>query len=251
MAELTEISVKTALTKSRIYGVEYVINPYLGCSHGCRYCYATFMRQYARTHQQARWGSFVEVKANLPQVLALELARRKKPPAAAMLSSVCDPYQPCEARYKLTRQCVELLHAHRWEVGILTRSPLVMRDAQLLRAAGASVGMSIPTEDDRIRKLLEPDAPPIGARLKTLERLKAAGISTWVFVAPMLTQHPDRLHELVAPLVDSAMVSRLNYYEMVAPLLKRAGLTVLLDRQLSMAHAARLRELFGEGTPEV
>ena len=75
--DLTEITVKTALVKSGIPGVEFVINPYLGCAHGCRYCYAVFMRRYARRHQGAPWGSFVEAKVNLPQVLTAELARKK------------------------------------------------------------------------------------------------------------------------------------------------------------------------------
>src|SRR4030042_782289 len=105
MAVISPITVKTALVKSRIPGVDYVINPYLGCGHGCRFCYAVFMRKYSRQHTNAAWGSFVENKANIVTVLRAELAKKRRP-GSAMLSSVCDPYQPVERRYKLTRGCL-------------------------------------------------------------------------------------------------------------------------------------------------
>ncbi len=189
--DVTEITVKSALVRSKIPGVDYVINPYLGCAHGCRYCYAVFMRRYSRHHAAAPWGSFVEVKINLLDILRSEL-RRKKQPGRALLASVCDPYQPVEARYRLTRGCLEILREHGWGIDILTRSPLVTRDLDLLREAPeVSVGFSIPTDDDRVRHLLEPQAPPIAARLQALKTLHAAGLHTWVFVAPMLPMQPS------------------------------------------------------------
>lgn len=162
--DITEITVKSALVRSKIPGVDYVINPYLGCAHGCRYCYAVFMRRYSRGHAASPWGSFVEVKVNLPDILRAEL-HRKKQPGRALLASVCDPYQPVEARYRLTRTCLELLREHGWGIDILTRSPLVTRDLDILQGlSNVSVGFSIPTDDDRVRHLLEPQAPPIPAR---------------------------------------------------------------------------------------
>ena len=95
--QLAEITVKSALVKSGIPGVEYVINPYLGCGHGCKYCYAVFMKKYARRFQGQPWGSFVEAKVNIAEVLRRELARKRQR-GRAMLSSVCDPYQPVEGR---------------------------------------------------------------------------------------------------------------------------------------------------------
>jgi len=98
------------------------------------------MRKYSRQHQDAPWGSFVEAKINIAEVLRAELARRRKV-GSAMLSSVCDPYQPAEAQFRLTRACIEALREYGWEVGILTRSPLVTRDIDLLKTCiGASVG---------------------------------------------------------------------------------------------------------------
>ena len=91
--DITEVTTKSALVRSRIPGVEYVINPYTGCGHGCRYCYAVFMGKYSKQHQNAPWGSYVEAKVNIADVLRSELSRKRKS-GRAMLSSVCDPYQP-------------------------------------------------------------------------------------------------------------------------------------------------------------
>ncbi len=158
--DITEITVKAALVRSKITGVDYVINPYLGCAHGCRYCYAVFMRRYSRHHSAAAWGSFVEVKINLPDILEAEL-RRKKQPGRALLASVCDPYQPVEARYRLTRGCLKILQEYGWGADILTRSPLVTRDLDILKEMPeVSVGFSIPTDDDRVRTSWSPRRRP-------------------------------------------------------------------------------------------
>lgn len=221
--DISEITVKSALVRSKIPGVDYVINPYLGCAHGCRYCYAVFMRRYSRQHSSSPWGSFVEVKVNLPDILHAEL-RRKKQPGRALLASVCDPYQPAEARYRLTRSCLKILREYGWGIDILTRSPLVTRDLDILQdAPEVSVGLSIPTNDDRVRYLLEPQASPIAARLRALAQLHAAGLHTWVFVAPLLPMQPDRLYEAIAPHIDRLMVDPLNYRRQVQALFRQHG----------------------------
>lgn len=221
--DITEITTKSALVRSRIPGVEYVINPYTGCGHGCAYCYAVFMRKYSRQHQTARWGSFVEAKTNIVEVLRGELSRKRRT-GTGMLSSVCDPYQPAEQRYRLTRGCVEALRECGWSIGILTRSPLVTRDIDLLSSSiGASVGFSIPTDDDDVRKVLEPASPPIAKRIEALRQVHDAGVRTWVFIAPMLPMNPDWLVEQILPHIDYAMVDPLNYRGQVAPLFRRHG----------------------------
>jgi DNA repair photolyase len=212
--DVLEITTKSALVRSKIPGVDYVINPYLGCGHGCRYCYAVFMRKYSH-HPTSSWGSFVEPKINIAEVLNAEL-RRKKQRGRALLSSVCDPYQPLEQRYCLTRACLEALRQWGWGIDILTRSPLVTRDLDIFSATpGVSVGFSIPTDDDEVRKVLEPNAPPIGARLSALKKLHEAGISTWVFIAPILPMHPARLSAAIEPYADRLLVDPLNYRSQV------------------------------------
>ncbi len=155
--DIIEIEARTALVRSRIPGVSYVINPYLGCAHGCLYCYAVFMRKYSHGHAHARWGDFVECKTNIVELLRKELSR-KKSRGSVMLSSVCDPYQPVERRWQLTRGCLEVLREFEWEVEILTRSPLVARDLDILTTMPqVSVGFSIGTENEEVRSVLEPE----------------------------------------------------------------------------------------------
>ena len=86
-AAIREIAIKSALVRSRIPGVEFVINPYIGCGHGCRYCYAVFMRRHSHYNRESRWGEFVEVKTNIPEVLEAELARKQKRGSAFGTSS--------------------------------------------------------------------------------------------------------------------------------------------------------------------
>ncbi|MBP7831192.1 MAG: radical SAM protein [Kiritimatiellae bacterium] len=249
--DIREITTRSALVRSRIPGIEFVINPYLGCGHGCRYCYAVFMTKYSRHHAGSGWGSFVEAKTNIVTVLLDEL-RRKRKAATAMLSSVCDPYQPAERRYKLTRGCLAALRDYRWGVEILTRSPLVLRDLDLLKSIpGVSVGMSIPTDDDRVRRVTEPSAPPIGSRIETLRRLKQSGVSTWAFIAPMLPMNPERLAEMVAPVADTVMLSALNYVGQVSALFRRMGWGPALTRVYSGEMRQRLTRILGARMSDV
>ncbi|MBN1268025.1 MAG: radical SAM protein [Kiritimatiellae bacterium] len=246
-----EITAKSALVRSRIPGVDFVINPYLGCGHGCRYCYAVFMRKYSRYNRNTRWGDFVEVKANIVDVLRAEL-RRRRSTATAHLSSACDPYQPVEQKYRLTRGCLEALREFGWGVNVLTRSPLVTRDLDLLGSfLEASVGMSIGTDDDEVRKVLEPRAPSIPARIETLRKLRAAGLHTWAFLAPMLPMNPERLHELVAPVVESVLFDALNYPAQVAAVFREQGWDYALDRAYARRTRAVLARLFGEKASDV
>src|SRR3972149_9738911 len=101
---IREIKAKSILTKSGIPDVDYCVNPYIGCSHGCRYCYATFMKRYSGHTQE--WGSFVDVKINAPEILRKQLKRAKR--GRILISSVTDAYQPIESKYKLTRQGLEI-----------------------------------------------------------------------------------------------------------------------------------------------
>lgn len=165
---IKEVIAKSILSKSGIPGASYCLNPYVGCSHACRYCYASFMKKY--TGHTEPWGNFVDVKINAPGVLERQLRRAAK--GSIILSSVTDAYQPLEMKYKITRQCLENLIDSRFPVDILTKSPLVLRDMDLIRKfKDINVGITITTDDDKIRKLFEPKAPPIGARIHALKTL--------------------------------------------------------------------------------
>lgn len=202
-----EIQAKSILSVSKIY--PYVINPYIGCQHNCLYCYAHFMKRF--TGHTEPWGQFVDVKLNAPDLLRREVLKKK--PARVWVSGVCDPYQPLEARYRLTRQCLEILAASDWPVTVQTRSPLVLRDIDILKSGKYfEVGLSVTTADDQIRTYFEPNAPPIQARIQALDEIHRAGIRTYAMIAPMLPGAED-LAELLAGKLDYVLFDRMNYHD--------------------------------------
>jgi DNA repair photolyase len=169
---LREIFSKTLLTKTAISGIDYCINPYMGCGHGCRYCYASFMKRF--TGHPEPWGEFVDVKVNAPQVLRRQLKRAK--PGVVALSTVTDPYQPVEKRYQITRRCLEVLLEYQFPVTLLTRSPLCLRDMDLFKQFKTiDVGVSITTHDEEIRKIFEGRSPFIASRPETSIRKVPGG----------------------------------------------------------------------------
>jgi len=201
-----EIQAKSILSNSQVY--PYVLNPYTGCQHACSYCYARFMKRFSG-HKEA-WGEFVDVKVNAPELLMREIARKK--PGKVWVSGVCDPYQPLEGRYKLTRQCLQILAEHDWPVVIQTRSPLVTRDLDILeKGKHFEAGLSITTADDQIRRFFEPGAPPIQTRLDALDRMHRAGTCTYAMIAPILPG-AENLAELLAGKVDYVILDRMNYH---------------------------------------
>lgn len=221
-----KIKVKSVLTRSGIPGVDYCINPYVGCFHGCRYCYATFMKRFTG-HTEA-WGSFVDVKVNSPEVLQRQLQRKAR--GRVMISSVTDAYQPIEAKYKLTRKCLEVLLQYQFPVDILTKSPLVLRDLDLIKEfKDIEVGVTVTTNDEKIRKVFEPKAPSITARINTLKKLHNNGINTYVFIGPVLPMNPEALLENINPHVDSIIIDRMNYTSKTLKIYKRMNLSKWLE----------------------
>ncbi len=195
--------------KDARYGWGFSLNPYRGCSHGCRYCY---VREYPAPmaghldgHDQAdvtapagppgakplhdpqAWGRWVTPKLNAPELLWGQ--RHKLHDESVFMSSATDPYQPIERDFRLTRKCLQVLLAcPTTQVIIHTRSPMVLQDLELLKAFGdrASVGFSIPTDDDAVRQIVEPDAPSIPSRWSAVERLANAGIRVTIGATPLL-----------------------------------------------------------------
>jgi DNA repair photolyase len=201
-----EIQSKTILSASQVY--DYVINPYVGCQHACSYCYAKFMKRF--TGHKEPWGQFVDVKINAVDLLQREIKKKKR--ARVWVSGVCDPYQPLERKYQLTRKCLEILAKADWPVVIQTRSPLVLRNLDILtQARHFEVGFSITTADDGIRKLFEPDAPPIQARLEALAELHRSGLKTYAMIAPILPG-AEALPGYLEGVVDYIRVDRMNYH---------------------------------------
>jgi DNA repair photolyase len=182
-------------------GLEYSLNPYTGCGHGCIYCYAPATIRYGGAEP---WGTFVTAKTNIPAVLEREL--RKTPRGVVGISTVTDPYQPVEARLKLTRSCLEVLQAKQFPACIQTKSALVIRDIDVIRDFGEKeVGLTITTLDNEASAVLEPGASLPGERLDALKRLTDAGITTWAFVGPIVPGFVDdeRLADIMARIKDA------------------------------------------------
>jgi DNA repair photolyase len=162
------------------------------------------------TGHREPWGEFVDIKINAADLLRVEINKKKR--GRVWISGVCDPYQPLERKHKLTRQCLEILAQNNWPVIVQTRSPLVLRDIDILKEAqDFEVGLSVTTADENIRKLFEPNAPSIRDRLKALDELHKAGVRTYAMVAPMLPG-AEGLGELLKGKVDYLLIDRMNYH---------------------------------------
>jgi DNA repair photolyase len=201
-----EICAKSILSKSRV--LDYTVNPYVGCEHGCTYCYARFIKRF--TGHREEWGQFVDVKTNAPTLLQHEI--EKKRIGRVWMSGLCDPYQPLEKEYELTRSCLEILSRNSWPVTIQTKSPLVLRDIEMLRKfKGIEVTFSIATGDEEIRQIFEPNSPSLGERIETLEKLHSEGIRTTAMIAPMLPKPEGLIYQLRGK-VDHVLIDRMNYH---------------------------------------
>ena len=180
---------------------DFTLNPYRGCQYGCSYCYAAAFSPDKSRRQN--WGDWVIVKENAVEILNKELARWQKKyphiPPKIYLSSVTDPYQPIEAKQKLTRSLLEVMLAYQPTLVIQTRSPTISRDIDLLsQFKRLRINLSIPTGSERVRKDFEPRSPSIKARLQTISKLKYnipvnenKDIRFSVTITPLLPTFPE------------------------------------------------------------
>ena len=244
--KIQEIYARTLVSRSRIPGIDFVINPYRGCAFGCRYCYADFMRKFRDGDEL--WGEFVDIKVNAPALIRKEI-RKIPPEKRVLLSSVTDPYQPLEVRYRLTRRVLEvLLLRPDLEIRVLTRSPLVVRDLDLFVRFGPrlQVGLSITTDREEIRRIFEPTAPAIPRRISALKALHEAGVRTFAFLGPLLPCNPRNLARLVAPHADRVLVDALNYPWKVAEILDRHRFHFVLSPRWFRRCLEEMAEVLGE-----
>ncbi|MFT5085689.1 MAG: DNA repair photolyase [Candidatus Latescibacterota bacterium] len=191
---------------------EYTLNPYSGCGMGCAYCYVMKF-PHARANPRA-WGTWVQPKTNAPYLLGK--ARAKLWGHRVFLGSATDPYQYIEKQYRLTRRCLKVLAECNLEkLTVHTRSHLILEDIDLLKQFGPRlrVGFSVPTDDDRVRKKLEPMAPKIDLRLKTMRALREAGIFVTAAVAPVLYCNPARFAALLKEVADDVYFGSINYLD--------------------------------------
>ncbi|MEM3715265.1 MAG: radical SAM protein, partial [Nitrososphaeria archaeon] len=189
---IIETTTKTALSTSKLPGLDYSLNPYTGCLHGCVYCYAasTLNDKDLALH----WGDVVFVKTNITEILEQEVKVKKR--GVVGVSTVTDPYQPPEALYKLTRKSLIILKQNRFRVSIQTKSSLILRDKDIIEPRLFDVGVTITTIDPNLAKILEPSTPPPIARIKVLKEFANLGVETWIFLGPLIPTINDDTYNI-------------------------------------------------------
>jgi len=201
----TNLSCKSALNavKSPAMPFDWSINPYRGCRHGCSFCYARKTHAFLGIEGNDAFQTRIFVKTNAAERLRSELARRAgtrnglKSLGTVAIGTATDPYQPAEAKARITRGCLEALAEYGLPVTITTRSPLILRDLDLLKGMDVvSVNISLNTLDLKVWRRFEPFSPSPVKRLSALARLRSEGINAGVFLAPILPWITDGIENL-------------------------------------------------------
>jgi len=207
MVKIYEVKAKSVLHKTKIPGADWATNHYSGCMHGCIYCYARFICRWRK--QKEKWGEFVDVKINAPELINRESKDKK---GVVVLCTSSDPYLPIEKKYELTRRVLQNLNPN-LELLILTKSDLIIRDIDLFkRFKNCELGLTITTLDETIKRIFEPFSPSSHARLDALKKLKEEGYYTYCFVGPIMPYLTDleEIFKEVSPFVDLFMFEDLN-----------------------------------------
>lgn len=209
MATLKKIETKSLLTKTGgfLKGYTHSLNPYAGCSFACSYCYVR--RMPVALFREQPWGTWVDAKINAADRLRIELGKAgREGPVRLFMSSATDPYQPAEYRERVTRRVLETLAEDPPDfLFVQTRSPLIVRDIDLLRRLNGRLLISITVETDleHVRRTFTPSAPPLAARWKALRALREAGLPVQTAVAPVLP-YTERFAETLAAFADAVCI---------------------------------------------
>jgi DNA repair photolyase len=209
-ATYQEVHVKSALNRAHGMPFKWALNPYRGCTHACEYCYARKYQKHLELDAGDQFSTVIIVKTNLPQALGREVRKASWARETVAIGTATDPYQPIEGHYKLTRQAIQILAGAKTPISIVTKGPLVVRDADVLvaarDAAGCSVHMSVPCVDETAWAKLEPGTASPVQRLRAVRHLIDAGIDASVLMMPLvpgLTTSRTRIEETLAAIRDS------------------------------------------------
>ncbi len=191
-------------TSNRNMPFTWTINPYRGCEFGCRYCYARYTHEFMEMRDGMEFEQKIYVKQHTAELLRHDL-RKVKSGESIALGTATDPYQPAERRYEVTRGILEEFARHRgFELGIVTKSNLVVRDVDLLREISQSnklsVHITVTTLDAELARILEPRAPRPDLRIDAVRQLSHLGITVGVSCSPVLpgiTDSPGDLEAVV------------------------------------------------------
>ncbi|NIK56609.1 Rv2578c family radical SAM protein [Kribbella shirazensis] len=188
----------------------WTVNPYRGCTHACRYCFARPTHKYLELDTGEDFDRQIVVKTNVAEVLRRELARPSWKREQVALGTNTDPYQRAEGRYRLMPGIIEALAGSGTPLSILTKGTLLRRDLALLSAVSSDVsvgiGISLALGDEVLRRRLEPGVPSVRGRLDLIRAIREAGLPCGVMVAPVLpwlTDSTDQLDHLLQQLSDA------------------------------------------------
>ncbi len=173
-----EVRTRVALPPSRLPGLDFALNPYVGCQHDCLYCYAPYVTKRPR----AEWTR-VRARMDLPQALAKEIKGKR---GVIGLGTVTDPYQEAERHLLITRRCLMEIIPHGLAVSALTKSDLILRDLDLLKELQGEVGITVTSVSDSLSREFEPGAPLPGRRLSALQQMAEAGLNAYALMGPLL-----------------------------------------------------------------
>ncbi len=215
------VECKRALSPSGLPGIDYALNPYGGCEHGCIYCYAPEV-----LHTEWKNWRVVKVRSNIPNRLAKELSGLS---GTIGIGTVTDPYQYAEKRFHLTQMCLEVLKAKDMRIHVHTKSDLILRDIDLISSMRGEVGITITGIDDRYSKITEPGAPLPGKRLDALKLLTEAGVNTYALIGPVLDHIEGHEKELVDAIVSTGTnrvyIDALNMRPLLSERLSRMNIS--------------------------
>ena len=234
------IECKRAISPSKLPGIDYALNPYGGCSHGCLYCYAPEL-----TH--ADWGKWniVKVKTNIVERMGKEI---RNVHGVVGVGTVTDPYQPAELRFELTRTCMRILKDKGMRVHVHTKSDIILRDLDILAGMEGDFAVTITSLDPEVSKIIEPGAPIPEKRLNTLKELTEAGLDTYALVGPVLDILDGKEKEFVDAIVSTGTkrmyLDKLNERPLLAERMNGIGIKgsrTVLERIRNMATAGGLK----------
>ena len=201
-ARYQEVTCRSALNPVKGMPFNWTLNPYRGCTHGCHYCFARRYQTQFELGPGDHFSSVIFVKTNIVAVLERELDKPSWVREQVAVGTATDPYQPIEGHYKLTRGSLEALLRSRTPIGLVTKGPMVVRDADVLselgRAAGCTVYMSVPTVDEKTWSALEPGTAHPLQRLRAVRTLREAGVNAGVLMAPVVPGFTTQPHKLEA-----------------------------------------------------
>ena len=223
--KVESVPCKSALSKSSLPGLQYTFNPYVGCEHGCLYCYVPdVIRRFSKP-----WGGDVGKKEGILELLRSDLKRCPK--GVVGVSTITDPYQPVEEELKLTREALLILKSSGFPVSVQTKSSIVRRDLSIMAGGNFELGITITSMDSQFQKDFEPNASPPEKRALALEEAASMGIKTWVFYGPIIPGYNDSLEDIKS----------------VVCLAKRTGSRLLFDKlNLKPLLAQRLHKVLSE-----